>query len=76
MENVIELNPLQETDCPLDQAKAMIDSADLFPVFDRLVHIDGWSKKSALTAIEQYRNFLYLKKKYGSEHIFATLLRN
>lgn len=51
------------------QAKSFIESADLSPVIDRLIQIEGWSEKSALAATQLYRNFLYLKKKYGDEHI-------
>ena len=54
---------------PLDQAKAFIDSIDLSLVVKRLIKVEkGWSRKEALAATKQYRNFLFLKKKYGHEH--------
>jgi len=52
----------------LEQAREFISSADLNAVVERLIHVDGWSKKSANQAIIQYRNFLFLKKKYGHQH--------
>lgn len=56
---------------PLEQAKEFIDNIDLTLVIERLVKVDGgWTKKEALEAAEQYRRFLYLKKKYANHHKF------
>jgi len=56
------------TGISLAQARERIASADLSPVLHRLTQVDRWSKKSAVKAVELYRNFLLLKKKYGSQH--------
>lgn len=34
-------------------------------IADRLVHVEGWAPRAANTVVEQYRNFLFLNKKYG-----------
>lgn len=46
----------------LDFVKEIIYSADLSPVLKRLVLIEGWKPKHAKLAIQQYRNYLFLKK--------------
>ena len=51
----------------LEEARDFIYSLDLMPVVKRLVDADCWSKKHAEAACEQYRNFLYLMKKYGAD---------
>lgn len=48
----------------LEQAKQLIYSVDLEPVINRLVAIEGWSKPNAIAAVKQYRNYLFLRKKY------------
>jgi len=52
----------------LHKAKQLIDSVDLSQVIERLVLIDKWKRKDAIAACAQYRNYLYLKKKYGHEY--------
>lgn len=54
---------------PLEQAREYIQHAEFTAVVERLVRVDGWSRKSATLALEQYRNFLFLKKKYGSQYV-------
>jgi len=49
----------------LDQARDYIQSADLSPVIERLISVDGWSRKSALKAVQLYRNYLFIRKKYN-----------
>lgn len=51
----------------LESAKDFINSFDLRLVCDRLEKIDKWPRDQAEEACSQYRNFLYLKKKYGSD---------
>lgn len=51
-------------DLALEKVRAYIQAADLTPVVNRLVSIDGWPKKSALKAVQLYRNYLFLRKKY------------
>ena len=46
-------------------AKSKIDNADLQQVADRLDRVDHWKPYEITESIKQYRNFLYLKKKYG-----------
>lgn len=53
----------------LKQAKEYIYSADLQPVFNRLVNVDGWKKQEAEEAIQQYRNYLYLRRKYPEHNL-------
>jgi len=48
----------------LEQVKQLIDNLDLSSVIARLVEIEKWSQKDAVLAIQQYRNYLLLKKKY------------
>ena len=52
----------------LQQAKQFIDSYDLSEVIDRLVIVEKWKEKHAIAACQQYRNFLYLKMKYGHQY--------
>lgn len=51
----------------LENAKDFINSFDLRSVHNRLVKIDKWPADQAKEACGQYRNFLFLKKKYGSD---------
>ena len=52
----------------LQHARDIIDQTDFQPVIDRLVYLKKWTRKQAHQACEQYRNFLFLKKKYGDNH--------
>jgi hypothetical protein len=60
-------------DCPslnddhLANAKKLINSLDLTTVIKRLIHIDKWSEKKAHEVSSQYKNFLFLKRKYGDQ---------
>lgn len=49
-------------------SKQMIDSYDLSEVIDRLVFIEKWKTEHAAEACKQYRNYLFLKLKYGNEY--------
>lgn len=53
---------------PLDFAKELIYSVDLSPILKRLIFVEGWKPKHAKLAIQQYRNYLFLKRKYRSEY--------
>lgn len=46
----------------------LINNTDLSATVERLVKINKWSKKEAVEASHQYRNFLFLKKKYGHQY--------
>ena len=46
------------------QAKQLIETADLDAVVNRLVMTEKWPHKEAILAIRQYRNYLFLRKKY------------
>ena len=48
----------------LEQAKNDIYNIDLNPVLTRLIQIEHWSPSDAKEVIAQYRNYLYLRKKY------------
>ena len=50
------------------EIKAIIDSIDLNPVINRMVKISKWTPKEASLSAKQYKNFLFLKKKYGDKY--------
>lgn len=52
----------------LVSAKELIYSVDLSGVLKRLIFIEGWKPKHAKLAIQQYRNYLFLKRKYRSQY--------
>ena len=51
----------------LEQARNYIYKWDLNSTFNRLVLIHNWHKQDAKEAIQQYRNYLFLRKKYQEE---------
>lgn len=51
----------------LVEAKSLIDHEDLSCVVERLVRVDKWRRKHAIKALQQYRRYLYLRKKYPHE---------
>ena len=53
----------------LEHDKEIIYTADLQPVLTRLVQIEKWSNKDALEAIKQYRNYLFLRRKYPGQNL-------
>ncbi len=53
----------------LEQAKRLIEEVDLGPVVERLVKIDKWNREDAIKASKQYRNYLFLRKKYPNEKL-------
>ncbi len=46
-------------------AQHVIKTLDLCPIINQLVHHEGWSRKHAQKAAQQYRNYLLLFVKYG-----------
>ena len=54
----------QEQTRTLDQTKAYIDTIDFSMIINKMVSHQGWSKKHAEQACQQYRRFLFLNKKY------------
>lgn len=52
----------------LEEFKKFVYSENLKPVQDRLYKIEGWPKRHIAKALEQYRNFLILRKKYGHQY--------
>jgi hypothetical protein len=52
----------------LIKAKTLIDMLDVTPIVERLINIEKWKKRHAIKACEQYKKFLYLKKKYGDRY--------
>ncbi len=50
------------------EVKQKIATYDLSTVVERLVLIEGWSIKQAQEILSQYRNFLFLKAKYGQDY--------
>jgi hypothetical protein len=49
----------------LEAAKIHIYSIDFTKIIDKMVKHHGWRHQDALKASEQYRNFLFLNKKYA-----------
>ncbi len=50
------------------ELKQRIYSIDFENIINLLVDIYHWPKKSALIVMQEYKNFLFLKKKYGNEY--------
>jgi hypothetical protein len=48
--------------------KMKISEYDFSQIIERLILIEGWSLQHAQEIIPQYRNFLYLKAKYGEDY--------
>ncbi len=67
--NSANLNTLSD-----NAIKALIGEIDLNPIIKRMVKIYKWPQKSALIAADQYRNFLFLKKKYRYKHTIPPSL--
>ena len=59
----------QSTVTDLITAKKLIESVDLKQTILRLIKVHNWKAKEAEAAAIQYRNFLYLKKKYGETYV-------
>lgn len=53
----------------LEEAKNIIYNADLDPIVNRLVNTYKWSRAEAKEAIDQYRNYLFLRKKYSEQDL-------
>ncbi len=53
----------------LEKAKQSIDTVDLTSTINRLIKVHKWTKKQALTAANQYRNYLFLKIKYSERDL-------
>lgn len=49
--------------------KIMVDSINLEPIINRMIQTYRWSDKGARKVAALYRNFLYLKKKYGKQYL-------
>jgi len=67
MDSSVAINNQLQQGLSLEEARDFIRSYDLTPVVRRLVDTECWSKKHALAACEQYRNFLFLMKKFGGD---------
>lgn len=51
------------------ETKKLLDAIDLEPIIARMINIYHWSEKGARHVAEQYKRFLYLKKKYGKQYL-------
>lgn len=51
----------------LEEAKKYIDAIDFSQMIDKLIHESGWLKEDVEQTCSQYRNFLFLNKKYHAE---------
>lgn len=54
----------------LDHAKNLIYSLDTSFIANRLIKTEKWHKNHALKACEQYKNYLFLLRKYGKQYSF------
>jgi hypothetical protein len=61
----MSLDSFMDTDSAI---KNLINTIDLNPVINRMVKISKWTLKEASLSAAQYRNFLFLKKKYGDKY--------
>jgi len=52
-----------------EKAKSFILNSDLTPVVDRLIKIEKWAPDEAHEAVEQYRRYLILRKKYPKSNL-------
>jgi hypothetical protein len=52
----------------LNHAKALIDGLDLTSIIDRVIQVEHWTEKQALEVCQLYRNYLFLRKKYGQRY--------
>ncbi len=48
----------------LEETKKIINKLDLRSVIKRLITVEQWSEEDALAVVKQYRNYLFLRKKY------------
>ncbi len=52
----------------LSRASAYINTIDFSKIIDKLVKYEGWFLDEAHQVCRQYRNFLFLNKKYGDRY--------
>lgn len=52
----------------LEEAKAYIYSIDFSRIINKMVQHQGWLRSDAEKVCEMYRNFMFLRKKYGKTH--------
>ena len=64
--------PVFEPD--LTKARKLINMIDLNSTINRLIKVHHWKEDWALKAVEQYRNYLFLKIKYGKTHTLPPSL--
>ncbi len=50
------------------RVRKLINTVDLSSTINRLVKVHHWKKSLALKAVQQYRNYLFLKFKYNNTH--------
>lgn len=52
----------------LEEAKRYIDAIDFTEILNKMVKREGWLRSDALQVCAQYRNYLYLRRKYKNQH--------
>lgn len=52
------------------QAQQMINALDFSLILDKMIKHNGWLESDALETCQQYKNYLFLIKKYGKESRF------
>jgi hypothetical protein len=56
------------TEQDLAKIRKLINTVDLSSTVDRLIKVHHWKEEWVLKAVQQYRNYLFLKIKYGKTH--------
>lgn len=52
----------------LEDIKNQLNNTSFTFLVDHLVNVEKWKLQHAMEACEQYRNFMFIKKKYGHEY--------
>jgi len=56
------------TNSDIDEVKKSINELDFSMIIKKLISEQGWTENEALSCEQLYRNFLFLKKKYGHKY--------
>ena len=59
---------MEQADLELAKARSYIYSIDFSNIIHKMVKHQGWLYKDAQKTCQLYRNYLFLKRKYGSKH--------
>ena len=59
----------------LQEAKAYLESIDFSPIIERIKKEKKWHSKKIVKAVEEYKKFLLLQKKYDGKQMLVPSLR-